>query len=96
MRSRYSAFALGDEAWLRASWDPATCPRRIHLDPDRSWVRLEGLATSDGGPLDADGTVTFRAHHARSGEAGVVEAGVVEERSRFTRVDGRWVYVGPA
>lgn len=90
MRSRFSAFALGDEAWLRASWDPSTCPEHIRLAPDRRWTHLEVLATAGGGMLDEEGTVEFRAHHEQGGRAGVVH-----EVSRFVRHDGRWVYLDP-
>ena len=46
--------------------------------------------------LDTTGTVTFRAHHATGPATGTAtgpQAGVLEECSRFARVDGRWVYV---
>ena len=88
MRSRYSAFAVGDGAYLLASWDPATRPRALDLDPAVRWTGLEVLATTGGGLFDAEGTVTFRAH-ARSGGAEHVQS----ERSRFRRLDGRWLYV---
>lgn len=84
MRSRYSAFAVGDRAYLLATWHPTTRPRRLRLD-DTRWLRLEVLDRS-GGLLDVEGTVRFRAHHS---------GGVVEEDSRFVRDGGRWLYVGP-
>jgi SEC-C motif-containing protein len=90
MRSRFAAFAVGDVAWLARSWDPATAPDRIRVDPEQRWTRLEVLATERGGLLDQTGMVEFRAHSERSGRAGVLH-----ERSRFTRHDGRWVYWGP-
>jgi SEC-C motif domain protein len=86
MRSRYCAFAVGDEAYLRLTWDPSTRPRRIGLDPSIRWTRLEVVGTTGGGPEDDEGTVEFRAHH---------DSGVVAENSLFRR-DGRWRYVGPA
>jgi SEC-C motif-containing protein len=43
MRSRYSAFAVGDPAYLLATWHPSTRPRSLSLDDD---VRRTGL---DGG-----------------------------------------------
>jgi SEC-C motif domain protein len=86
MRSRYAAFAVGDEAYLRLTWDPSTRPRRIGLDPRTRWTRLEIVGCSGGGPQDDEGTVEFRAHH---------DSGVVAENSLFRR-DGRWRYVGPA
>ncbi|MHA6782751.1 YchJ family protein [Pseudonocardia saturnea] len=87
MRSRFSAFAVGDAAYLRVTWDPTTRPRRVGLDPATRWTHLEVLAHTGGGLLESTGTVEFRAHH---------DGGVVAELSRFRRVDGRWVYVGPA
>lgn len=87
MRSRYSAYAVHDAAHLRRTWDPATRPRRLRPDRSTRWTGLEVLATSGGGPGDEAGTVSFRAHHGD---------GVVAEGSVFRRVDGRWLYVGPA
>ena len=83
MRSRYSAFAVGDSAYLSRTWHPSTRPADV--EATGSWVRLEVLAAT-GGLLDAEGTVYFRAHSLN---------GVVEERSRFTRDSGRWAYLGP-
>lgn len=90
MRARYSAFARGDDAYLAASWDPATRPRRLHVTGPERWLRLEVLATTGGGLLDDEGTVEFRAHHDDgSGPA------VLHERSAFVRHEGVWVYRGP-
>lgn len=90
MRSRYSAFAVGDESYLLDTWHPDTRPTGIRPDPRQQWVRLEVLRTSGGGLFDAEGTVAFRAT-SRIGTRDVV----VVEDSRFTRSDGRWSYVGP-
>ena len=89
MRSRYSAYAVGDAAHLMATWHPSTRPAGVGLDPDLRWTGLEVLEAA-GGLLDTAGTVHFRAHHLRRGVAGVLE-----ERSRFARHGGRWVYVAP-
>jgi len=88
MRSRYSAFAVGDAAYLERSWHPTTRPREMRLVPDQRWIGLDIVDTDAGGPLDADGIVEFVAHFERGGRAGQLR-----ERSTFTRVDGRWVYV---
>ena len=88
MRSRYSAFAVGDAAHLERTWDPRTRPRRIRLGPDRTWTGLEVIATSEGGLLDATGTVEFRAHH-RDADGDHV----LHEVSEFVRHEGRWAYV---
>jgi SEC-C motif-containing protein len=34
MRSRYSAFALGEAAYLLSTWHPSTRPRALDLEPD--------------------------------------------------------------
>ncbi|MDQ3293070.1 MAG: YchJ family metal-binding protein [Actinomycetota bacterium] len=86
MRSRYSAYVVGDDAYLRWSWHPTTAPSALTLDPDVGWRRLEIVAVAGGGLLDVDGTVEFRAHH---------RLGFLAETSGFARHDGRWVYVGP-
>lgn len=86
MRSRYSAFAVGDAAYLRATWHPSTRPADLDLDPAVRWSRLDVLATSGGGPFDRAGTVEFRAHHRHP-------TGSLHEVSRFTREGGRWLYV---
>jgi SEC-C motif-containing protein len=87
MRSRYSAYAVGDADYLLRSWHPSTRPHSLELDPDVRWYRLDILATSRGGMLDADGVVEFRAHYkAPDG------AGKQHETSRFVRDAGAWVY----
>lgn len=88
MRSRYSAFALGDSGYLLQTWHPDTRPRDLDLDPDLQWRRLDIVGTSAGGPLDTEGTVHFKAYwRAPEGR------GVQEENSRFLRLDGRWYYL---
>ncbi|MGC5334144.1 YchJ family protein [Micromonospora sp. DT62] len=88
MRSRYSAFAVGDTAYLLRSWHSSTRPGALDLDPGQRWTSLEILDTDRGGLFDATGTVEFRAHHRAGGQPGTQS-----ERSRFVREDGRWVYL---
>jgi SEC-C motif-containing protein len=89
MRSRYSAFAVGDGAWLLETWHPSTRPAELELDPDVRWFRLDVLRTERGGPLDDRGTVEFAAHHRVDGRAEVQR-----EVSRFVRDRARlWLYV---
>ncbi|WP_345712064.1 YchJ family protein [Kineococcus glutinatus] len=88
MRSRYSAFAVVDAAHLLRTWHPGTRPAHLELDPDLRWLRLDVLAVERGGFLDAEGVVEFRA--VSRGPGG---RGVLHERSRFTREEGRWVYL---
>ncbi|MET8837053.1 YchJ family metal-binding protein [Micromonospora sp. NPDC004540] len=88
MRSRYSAFAVGDAEHLLHSWHSTTRPPRLRLDPGTRWTRLEVLDTDRGGLFDTEGTVRFRAHYREAGRPGTVA-----EHSRFVREDGRWVYM---
>ena len=88
MRSRFSAFAVGDTGYLNRTWHPSTRPRRLVLDPGRRWTRLEILGRTGGSLFATDGTVEFRAHYEQDGHPGVQQ-----ENSRFVRVDGRWLYL---
>lgn len=92
MRSRFSAFALGDEDHLLRTWHPDTRPESVDLDPGLRWHRLDINETTGGGPFEEWGTVDFTAHYRpRSGAQG--PKGAQRENSRFRRVDGRWLYL---
>jgi len=88
MRSRYSAFAVGRSEHLQATWHPSTRPSSIELDDGTEWRRLQIVDTVDGEELDEKGVVEFRAVYRDA--AG---AGVLHERSRFVRENGRWLYL---
>ena len=91
MRSRYSAFAVGDAGYLLATWHPSTRPDVLDLDDDVEWRRLDVVRAVAGGPFDAEGVVEFVAHHrSRTDRAA---RGTLHETSRFARSGGRWVYV---
>jgi SEC-C motif-containing protein len=91
MRSRFTAFALGLGDYLLASWHPSTRPATLELDPDVVWRRLQIVDTVAGGPDDAEGVVEFRASYRDAGGSGLLH-----ERSRFARHEGRWVYLDGA
>ena len=88
MRSRFTAFAVGDLDHLRRSWAPERCPSDLRVDAEQQWTRLEILEVVDGRELAATGVVEFRAHYEIDGVAGSLH-----ERSTFRREHGRWVYV---
>ena len=88
MRSRFSAFAVGDVAYLRRSWHPSTRPADLELDADVRWYRLDVLATSGGGVFDTTGTVEFEAFWR-----GPDGRGSMREVSRFVRGPEGWQYV---
>lgn len=88
MRSRYSAYVRHDADYLLTSWHPDTRPSRITFDATRTWLGLTIVGTERGRALDSEGTVDYVAdfHDSQGPRA-------LHETSRFTRVDGRWVYV---
>ena len=90
MRSRYSAFAVGDAGYPLRTWHPSRRPRTLSLDPGLRWTRLAVLATRDGGLFDATDTVQFRAMYVQQGQRGVLA-----KTSRFARHDRHWNYLGP-
>jgi SEC-C motif domain protein len=86
MRSRYTAFVLGDAAYLLATWHPDTRPAKVNLRDATKWL---GLEVRDH--REVDGThaeVEFVARYRIAGRAVRLH-----ERSRFLREDGRWLYV---
>jgi SEC-C motif-containing protein len=88
MRSRYSAYVLGLEDYLRATWHPSTRPATLDLDvpPRPQWL---GLTVKAHVPLDAThATVEFVARYKLNGRAFKIH-----ETSRFEQVGGRWLYV---
>lgn len=88
MRSRFTAFAVGDGDYLLATWHPSTRPAELELDPALRWYRLDVVRRERGGPLDRDGIVEFAAHYRHDGERGELH-----EVSRFVRDGRRWRYV---
>ncbi len=88
MRSRFSAFAVGDAEYLLATWHPSTRPAALELDSELRWYRLDIFDRMAGGPLDARGEVEFEASW-RSPDA----RGSQRERSSFVRECGRWYYI---
>lgn len=91
MRSRYTAFARGDAAYLLATWHPDTRPERLQLetDPPTRWI---GLQVKRHQPVDeTHAIVEFVARCKIAGRAHRLH-----ETSRFVRVDGRWLYLDGA
>lgn len=88
MRSRYTAYVLGDTAYLRATWDAATCPP--DLDASDTGTRWLGLQIKRHTAIDANHEeVDFVARYKVDGRAHRLH-----EASRFTRdANGRWVYI---
>jgi len=88
MRSRYSAYVLGNEPYLLATWHAATRPVSLELDRDGTtkWLGLEVRHHAHGGANAA--TVEFVARYKIGGRAARMH-----ETSRFVREGDRWYYV---
>ena len=79
MRSRYTAYVLGDEAYLLATWHAG-------IEPGTRWLGLE--VKSQRIVDDTHAQVEFVARYRIAGR-GMRLA----ETSRFVRESGRWYYV---
>jgi len=89
MRSRYTAYALRNSNYLRATWDEAKCPKSIDFSKEKmEWLRLEVGETKKGGVNDSKGVVVFKAFYRQDGEEFVMR-----ETSRFIKSNGRWFYL---
>jgi SEC-C motif domain protein len=86
MRSRYSAFVLGDVPYLLATWHSSQRPAELTLQAGAKWL---GLQIKRHRMMGTDGAeVEFVARFRVGGKAMRQH-----ERSRFVREDGRWFYV---
>ena len=96
MRSRYSAYVLRDEAYLRATWHASTCPLDAILGDDEGlhWLGLDVKSalrirqSAQQNDPQADAYVEFVARYKIKGRAHRLH-----EVSRFVREGGRWWYV---
>lgn len=96
MKSRYSAYALGEVDYVMSTTHPDSPHRQVDVPLWREELiafshgtRFEGLSILGHGTLESGGAwVHFRAHLSRKGE----DVGF-EERSRFFKVNGEWRYL---
>ena len=90
MRSRYTAFTLGNVAYLKNTLSKAEQVDFNMTEEDlaaSSWQGLDIKNTEAGLEGDERGIVEFVARYKESGTQHVLH-----ERSTFCREDGRWVY----
>lgn len=91
MRSRYSAYVLGDAGYLLASWHPRTRPETLSLaDPPGQRTHWLGLEVKRHQVTAGDcAEVEFVARYRIGGGRAVR----MLEHSRFLCEDGRWYYL---
>lgn len=87
MRSRYCAFVLLNESYLRLTWAAAKCPQELGLDAATKWVKLQIISTEGGQRGDQTGKVEFKAWFIHRDELVCLH-----EISGFEREGGCWVY----
>lgn len=88
MRSRYTAYTLGREDYLLATWHYSTRPASLELanKPRRRWLGLDVKLHEQ--PESDHAVVEFVARYKVEGRAYRLH-----EISRFVREAGQWLYV---
>jgi len=89
MRSRFTAYAMQNEAYLLDTWEASKRPEEINFSKEEvEWTKLEIVNTKKGGEKDPKGIVEFKAYYTQEGDEYVMN-----EISRFTKSSGRWLYL---
>ena len=93
MRSRYSAYVLGEIDWIVKSHDPAGADEVDRKSTEKwsreaKWNGLEIRSKVKGEPADEVGEVEFVAKYEVEGQSVAHH-----ERARFRRQDSTWYYV---
>ncbi len=88
MRSRYTAYVVGNVNHLLGSRHLSTRPD--HIDPANfpKWCGLEIISTEEGGSGDDRGIVEFKASFLSENSIRTLH-----EKSRFVKENGKWFYV---
>lgn len=88
MRSRYTAYVLGLEAYLLKTWAAETRPAALNLgdDTQTKWLDLQVKRAENTSETTA--IVEFVARYKIGGKAQRLH-----EISQFVRVDGCWYYL---
>jgi SEC-C motif-containing protein len=88
MRSRYTAYARGNESYLLSTWHASTRPASLDLaePPIPKWIGLKVLRHEQQDETHA--LVEFTARYKVNGRAYKLR-----ETSRFVKENGRWFYV---
>ena len=82
MRSRYAAYFLQDTAYVLETCHPETRPQDLDLNDG---IKYTGLTVHDATGDEVEFSVTLKTPDGQGHR--------FRERSRFERLDGRWVYV---
>lgn len=94
MRSRYTAYALGNAAYVLATWHRSTRPAQLELEAPGKPHGTQWLGLKIHSHTQLDETHAQVMFTARYREAG--RAHHLKEHSRFVFEDGLWFYVDGA
>ena len=91
MRSRYSAYVLGNVPYLRSSWHPDTRPVDLSLqEPSGQRTQWLGLSIQQHRLTGQDtAEVVFVARYRIGGGSAIR----MQEHSRFVRIGEHWYYL---
>ena len=84
MRSRYSAHALAEHAYLIETWHPDFRPQQLDFDARVRWINLEIIHSEQ---QEQQALVEFEASLLLHDEVSAMR-----ERSNFVFQQGRWLY----
>lgn len=92
MRSRYSAYAIGNIDYILSSHHVSTRPNKdrkriLAWTKSVNWLNLEVLATQKGQANDQTGVVEFKAFYQENGNLECLH-----EKSSFVKENKQWFY----
>ena len=89
MRSRYSAYALAESAYLLETWHPDFRPQRLELDSRIRWLGLNIISSEQRGQRTV---VEFEASLLLDGEVSSMHerSAFIFQQGNFRQ--GRWLY----
>jgi len=92
MRSRYSAYVVGNINYLMSSHHPSTRPIKerksiLKWTKSLSWVSLEIVSKQNGQQHDNEGNVEFKALYMENGKLECIH-----ENSYFVKEKNKWHY----
>ena len=87
MRSRYVAFVLKNENYLKQTWVESECPQNLGLDQSVKWLRLQIIDSKDSFQNDSKSQVEFKAWFIEN-----EKLFCLHEISDFEKQNGQWLY----
>ncbi len=93
MRSRYTAYVMGNAQYLFRTWHSTTRPtlQSLRESGPQTLISLKIVSTQAGGVNDQKGMVEFITSRYSPSLMGEIEQH--KEKSLFTRIKDNWVYI---